>query len=76
MSDHNLLAPGTTLHLIPDTPLHRRLVFIWRTADGKLVEYAVIVIARRRWSAAEELRSSNLAKERGGLVIAASDPDF
>lgn len=77
MTNPDLLAPGTKLHLIPDTPLHRRFAFTWRTADGKVVEYSVIVTTRKRWRAASESRSGNwVAKECGGLVIAASVPTF
>lgn len=75
MTNNELLAPGTSLHLIQDTALHRRFVFTWRMGDGRLVEYAVIVTTRKRWRAAEESRSSQwVAKECGGLVIAACAP--
>jgi len=75
MTNHELLASGTNLHLIQDTALHRRFVFTWRLGDGKVVEYSVIVTTRKRWRAAKESRSSEwVAKEYGGLVIAASTP--
>jgi hypothetical protein len=77
MTNQELLAPGTNLHLIQDTALHRRFVFTWRMGDGQVVEYAVIVTTRKRWKAAKESRSGEwVAKEYGGLVIAASAPRY
>ncbi len=75
MTNHELLASNTNLHLIQDTALHRRFVFTWRMGGGQVIEYTVIVTTRKRWRAAQESRSSDwVAKEYGGLVIAASVP--